>query len=82
MAREGRLPPADAYSLYSDDAEKGIFAQRQFQKTIREFRSPDNVRLSLHYPSGQISEVDPGDVTNRERNVSNCRNGFDSCEHR
>jgi hypothetical protein len=61
MVREGQLPPADAYALYSEDAEKGIFAQRHFQKTIRELRSPNNVSFSLHSPSGQISECDTTD---------------------
>src|ERR1039458_8027752 len=46
MVREGQLPSADAYALYSDAAEKGTLTQRQFQKTIREFYSLNNVSLS------------------------------------
>jgi hypothetical protein len=61
MVREGQLPPADAYALYSDDAEKGILTQRQFQKTIRESRSLNNVTFSLQNPSGQISDFDTSD---------------------
>jgi hypothetical protein len=45
----------------SDAAEKGVLTQRQFQKTIREFHSLNNVSLSLHYPSGQTSDLDPSD---------------------
>jgi hypothetical protein len=61
MVRGGQLPPADAYALYRDDAEKGILTQRQFQKTIREFRSFNNVSVSLQDSSGKISDVDPSD---------------------
>jgi hypothetical protein len=61
MVRRGELPPADTYALYRDDAEKGVQTQRQFQKTIREFRALNNVSCFLQDPSGQISEWDSSD---------------------
>lgn len=59
-ARGHKLPPSDAYAQYSEDAERGILEQRQFQKTLRELRL-HKTSLSLQNPSGQVCEVDVSD---------------------